>query len=325
MNLGSLYRRRAIRRQSRSKLAGRRAAVDADTGGWHTPPKAKAIRGAARACATAMAVPAEAPEPDLVDVPAGNHTEPPAITEPPGVDRQRLAVTGYLDADSGRPTLSAELRPIAAALLARALAPESGRRDRWLLISSAGAGEGKTFTAVNLALALSQDGGRPVLLVDGDPRTAGATRALGLAAEPGLSDALGGTASLDQLVRPTGLDNLSFLAPGRPPATMTGLLASRQMAHLARELLARTPGGVVIVDGPPLLSGTEAAALAMFAGQVVLVVAAGRTTARAIDQSLGRLGERANLWLLLARVPAPPTLALARGSRPRPADRARKV
>jgi hypothetical protein len=61
----------------------------------------------------------------------------------------------------------------------------------------------------------------------------------------------------------------------------------------------------VIVDGPPLLSGTEVAALAMFAGQVVPVVAARRTPAQAIDQSLRRLGERPNLWLLLGHTPAP--------------------
>jgi protein-tyrosine kinase len=307
--LGFRYRRRRAWRPSGSRvaeLATRRwAAVEADPGGWHTRPKAEAIAGRARASATATAGPVELPEPGVVDAP-GDHPGPPAIAEPPGVDRQRLASTGYLDGDAGTPRLSAELVPIAAALLARAFAPAAGPRDRWLMISSADAGEGKTFAAVNLALALSQEGGRPILLIDGDPQTAGAARALGLPPEPGLTEALGGGARLDQLIRPTGLDNLTFLAPGRPPASMTGLLASRPMAHLARELLARAPGGLVIVDGPPLLSGTEAPALAMFAGQVVLVVAAGRTTARAIDLSLKRLGERAHPWLLLARTPAPP-------------------
>jgi protein-tyrosine kinase len=300
----------------------RLAAVDADIGGWHTPPATKAIRGVARAGAAAAADAAASPPGAVVDAPTVDPADPPASAGPPGVDRRRLAATGYLDADSGRPALGAELRPIMEPLLARAFAPTAARRDRWLLISSANAGEGKTFTAVNLALGLSQGGGWPVLLIDSDPRTAGAAQALGLASEPGLTDVLGGGAGLDQLIRPTGLDNLTFLAPGRSPATMTGLLASRQMAHLARELLARTPGGLVVVDGPPLLAGTEAAALAMFAGQVVLVVAAGRTTARALEQSLGRLSERAHPWLLLTHTPAPANPTRAHGSRP---DRVQKA
>jgi receptor protein-tyrosine kinase len=304
-----------------AELATRRlAAAEADPGRWHAPPKAPpkapAIRGLARASAAATAEAAEAPEPGVVEAPGAELARAPAAALPPGVDRQRLVAAGYLEADGGGPVLGAKLRPIAERLLARAFVPAAGRRDRWILISSATAGEGKTFAAINLALALSQAGGRPVLLIDGDPRTAGAARALGLAPEPGLTDALGAGQHLDQLVRPTGLDNLTFLAPGRPPATMTGLLASRQMAHLARELLARTPGGLVVVDGPPLLSGTEAAALAMFAGQVVLVVAPGRTTAPAIEQSLERLGEQANLWLLLVRAPTPSPPAPARGPGP---------
>ncbi len=303
MFIGSLYRPRAVRRRPGARASGfatrRLPAIETDLGGWRTPVKAKAIRGPARAggAATGSQATTEPPAPD--------HGGTPATRARPEVDRERLAAAGYLDASSGQPLRRAEFSPIAAPLVAHALAPDAGRRDRLILVTSALAGDGKTFAAVSLALTLSRSEGRPVLLIDADPRTAGAARALGLASAPGLSDALEGATTLDQLIQPTGLDRLTFLAPGRAPPSMTGLLASPRMAGLTRELLARAPGGLIVIDGPALLSGTEAAALAMYAGQVVLVVAAGRTPAPAIEQSLGRLGKRAHLWLVLAHTPAP--------------------
>ena len=190
-------------------------------------------------------------------------------------------------------------------LLAQASAPGAGRRDRVILVTSANSGKGKSFTAVNLALALAHDG-CAVLLIDGDPRTAGSTRALGLVPEPGLTDALGAGAALDELVHPTGLDRLWFMAPGRPYAAPTRLLASRRTAQLMGDLLSREPNGLVVVDGPPLLSDTAGAALAMFAGQVVVVAAAGRTTEPALAASLERLGERRNIGFVLTRAGSPP-------------------
>ena len=305
MVLGSLYRPRAVRRRSgfgaKASATQRLPVIDSNLGGWRTAAKAKAARGVARAGARPGARVA-APAPAATGLPAAGA---PATMAAPGLDRARLAAAGYLDADSGQPLLRRDFSPIAAPLVAQAFAPDAGRRDRLILVTSATAGEGKTFTAVNLALTLSRSEGRPVLLIDADPRTAGAARSLGLASEPGLSDALADALPLDQLVQATGFDNLTFLAPGGAAATMTGLLASPRMARLTRDLLARTPAGLIVIDGPALLSGTEAAALAIYAGQVVLLVAAGRTPAAKIERSLERLGQRAHLWLALAHTPAP--------------------
>ena len=152
---------------------------ETDPGAWRVPPQAASAAGEDE-----TALPAEAPA-DIECAPA-----------PTTVDRAQLIAGGYLDRDTGMP------------------APGAGRRDRVILVTSPNSGEGKSFTAVNLALALAH-GDRAVLLIDGDPRTAGSTRALGLVPEPGLTDALAG-AALDGLVHPTGLDHLWFMAPGDP-------------------------------------------------------------------------------------------------------------
>ena len=303
MIIGFHYRRSQTRRGPRSSTsehADRRpAAREVDAGAWRAPP------AGAEAAAAA----------DEAQSPAEIETAPAAAT----VDRQWLAAAGYLDPTSGRPLLLEQLRPIARALVAQAFAPDAGRRDRLILVSSAGAGDGKSFTAVNLALALTQDDRQAVLLVDGDPRTAGSARALGLLPEPGLTEALR-DAALDPLVSPTGLEGLCFLAPGRPWAAMTRALASRRMAQLVGELLAREPRGLVVIDGPPLLAGTAGAALAMFAGQVVLVVAAGQSSEPAIDASLKRLGEREKVCFVLNRRNAPNVAPTDEARTPQTAD-----
>ena len=83
------------------------------------------------------------------------------------------------------------------------------------------------------------------------------------------------------------------------------MLASRRTAQLVRNLLAQEPHGLAVVDGPPLLSGAAGAALAMFAGQVVLVAAAGRTAEPALAASVKRLGERRNVGFVLTRAGKP--------------------
>ncbi len=91
------------------------------------------------------------------------------------------------------------------------------------------------------------------------------------------------------------------MPPGRPSAAIAELLAHRRAALLT----SRQEDRLAIVDGPPLLAGVVGPALAAHAGQVVLVIAAGRTSQRAIDASLARLGNRDHVACLLAR-PAEP-------------------
>ena len=305
MLMGSFSARLVTRRRTRRSFGGRlgrglRFSEGAEPGAWRSPPTspAAAARAAAvRPPAVRIAARASATE-AVLPKPADEALEVEFV-------RQRFDAVDYLDRLSGKPFLSDLFQPIARQLVERALASDAGPRDRLILVTSPCPGEGKTFTALNLALCLSEDVNQPVLLVDGDPRTRGAARALGITAEAGLCDALTGDLAPERLVVPAELGNLAVLGLGAASHRITEALASRGALHMFRELLAAEPGRLIVIDGPSLLFATEAAALALFAGQVVLVVAAGRSSEQSIEDSLSRLGERRNLWFVLNHGPLP--------------------
>jgi protein-tyrosine kinase len=192
-----------------------------------------------------------------------------------------------------------ELNRMAAPLVRQAFAAPAGRRDRIVLVTSSGPAEGRTLIAISLALSLARD--HPVLLIDADPRTAGTAARFNLTAAKGLSDVLADpTLGPDQLIVPTALDGLVLLGPGAPRSDLLRLIASRRTVQLLHELLAEDPGRLILIDGHPLCR-PEAQALALLAGQVVLVVAAGKTARGAVETALARLGERPNVSLLLNR------------------------
>ena len=283
-------------RRRRRRSAGERGtwrtalATSPELGAWRRPPPP----------ATAAALPGSA-RPAVVSAATASASAPaagPAAVEI--VLEQARPQCGAGDPDRNRCELVEQLQPACQALNAVACAA-AGRRARLILVTSPSAGEGKSLTAINLALGLCRVAARPVLLVDGDGRTAGAARILGWPPEPGLWDALAGDLSLEGLIGHTGLDDLQFLAPGRPLVGRSELGAARRLPEVTGALLLREPSGLVVIDGPPLLSDLAAPALAACAGQVVLMVAAGRTSQQAIDDSLRRLGVRDNLFAVFAR------------------------
>jgi Mrp family chromosome partitioning ATPase len=214
------------------------------------------------------------------------------------IDWPGLRAAGHADPRGPEAASATELRRMAAPLVRQAFAADAGRRDRIVLVTSAGPAEGRTFIAISLALSLARE--RPVLLVDADAATAGTAARFNLTAE-GLSDALADrTVGPDRLIGRTELDRLALIGPGEPRSDLLRLIASRRTVQLLHDLLAKDPERLIVLDGPPLCR-PEAQALALFAGQVVLVVAAGKTPRGAVETALERLGERANVSLLLNR------------------------
>ena len=284
--------RRRRRRSAGERGAWRPAsAPPQELGGWRRPPPAArsaAPPGNARpavvsaASAPPVGTPARAPAAAEIVL---EHARPRDPADAPRRDQRRLVE---------------QLRPACQALSAAACAG-AGRRRRLILVTSPAAGEGKSLTAVGLALGLCRVARRPVLLVDGDGHTAGAAGLLGWPPAPGLWDALAGEVALDGLIGHSGLDDLWFLPPGRRLAATPEVAACQRLPGVMRALLLREPSGLVVIDGPPLLSDLAAPALAACAGQVVLMVAAGRTSQQAIDDSLRRLGVRDNLFAVFAR------------------------
>ncbi|MBA3523703.1 MAG: polysaccharide biosynthesis tyrosine autokinase [Geodermatophilaceae bacterium] len=143
-----------------------------------------------------------------------------------------------------------------------------------MVVTSSVSGEGKTTTAINLALVLAQSGQR-VALVEADLRRPRVMRYLQLVGGAGLTNVLAGKADLDELLQPWGDGKLSVLAAGPNPPNPSELLGSEQMRHMLDELKATHD--YVVIDAPPLLPVTDAAVLSVLSDGVVLVTRYGTT------------------------------------------------
>ena len=155
-----------------------------------------------------------------------------------------------------------------------------------VVVTSSVAGEGKSTTACNLAIALAGVG-IEVVLVEGDLRRPRIADYMGLEGAVGLTDVLVGRTTLDQVLQPWGSSRLSVLASGALPPNPSELLSSVQMTELIAALRDRAE--VVIVDAPPLLPVTDAAVVARECDGAMIVVRHGKTTREQLGRSLDAL------------------------------------
>jgi succinoglycan biosynthesis transport protein ExoP len=155
-----------------------------------------------------------------------------------------------------------------------------------LMVTSPEPADGKTTTAVNLALTFALSG-HEVILIDGDLRRPTAHTLLDLNRRPGLAEVLSKKTSLDEVVQPF-IDEFSFVAAGEAKAPSAEMLESKRM----RELLAETRdrADVVIIDTPPVLAASDALILAVQCDATLVVANAGTTDSRALDQVKKTLG-----------------------------------
>lgn len=159
-------------------------------------------------------------------------------------------------------------------------------KSKAVLITSSLPGEGKSTTATNLALALAQ-GGQSVVLVDADLRRPRIDQYLGLERNAGLTTALVGRASLEDLLQPWGEDDLHVLTAGQLPPNPSELLGSDAMKRLIDQLERKFDA--VIIDAPPLLPVTDAAVLAHQVGGVVLVIGSSKVKVPDLQKAIGSL------------------------------------
>jgi capsular exopolysaccharide synthesis family protein len=155
-----------------------------------------------------------------------------------------------------------------------------------ILVTSSLPGEGKSTTAVNMAIALAEAGQR-VALVDADLRRPMVGEYLGLDRNVGLTTVLVGNADLNSVMQPWGRDALDVVTSGQIPPNPSELLGSEAMRDLI-DLLEQDYDAVVI-DAPPLLPVTDAAVLAQRVGGVVLVVGSQQVKAADLRKSLSSL------------------------------------
>lgn len=156
---------------------------------------------------------------------------------------------------------------------------------RSLMVTSTAPSEGKTVMSSNLGLALAQAELR-TLVIDGDMRRPRIHEVFGVDQEPGLSNVLVGTASLEQAIRATDSPFLAVLPAGHVPPNPAELLSSPRYRRLIEEL--GTQYDWIVVDAPPVMAVTDAAVVSHSVSGVVFVVGAEmiprRTAQNAIEQ-----------------------------------------
>jgi capsular exopolysaccharide synthesis family protein len=172
-------------------------------------------------------------------------------------------------------------------------------------VTGAMAGEGKTLTSINLAMALAQDSNTWVFLVDLDlhrPKVAdylGMKNSLG---ERGLADFLLGDATFEQITySPTGMERLAVIPNFQAVANASDLLTSPRMDELMRALEQETPRRIVIFDMPPVLASDDVLAFSPQVDGLLLVVAEGGTSRDALRGAKELLQEMNLLGVVLNR------------------------
>lgn len=168
-----------------------------------------------------------------------------------------------------------------------------------IMVSSSLAGEGKTFTAINLALSIATELDKTVLLADADVAKPDVGAMLGVRAEKGLIDVLLGDVRVPDVLLRTDIPNLTLLPAGRRHPHATELLASESMRLLAQELSTRYADRIVVFDSPPLLLTSEARVLAGLMGQIVLVIEESRTLQPVVKEALSMLDSSEIVGLVL--------------------------
>ncbi len=238
---------------------------------------------------------------------------PPPAASPPGaaepvngvelvLDRGQLAGYGVTIPSSERSRTVEEFRLVKRNLMAAMAQPNplGGRQpSRLIMVTSARPGEGKTFVALNLALAFASERDAKALLVDVDTQHSTLRHLLGISGERGIVDVLAGDVDLSEALVRTNIPNLLVLPSGRGGPHVPELFSSRQMAALMGEMTQRYADRFVILDTPPCMASSDAAALAPLVGQIVFVVEAHRTQQAEIEAGLSMLSTCPRISLLL--------------------------
>jgi protein-tyrosine kinase len=168
------------------------------------------------------------------------------------------------------------------ALRTSILFPGTGKPPRVTMVTSAVPGEGKSFVASNLAVSIAQNIDDHVLLIDCDLRLPTIHKVFGITQNRGLSEYLSGEMELTPLFVKTGINKLSILPGGNPPANPSELLSSDQMANLIKEVRTRYNDRYIILDSAPPLLASESNALVKHTDGILLVVNCGSTDRDAI-------------------------------------------
>jgi exopolysaccharide/PEP-CTERM locus tyrosine autokinase len=244
---------------------------------------------------------AGAPEPRWTDPDAAREAPSPrpAVAAGPArqsvvVDPTRLRQFGLLPAEDLLAEALDEFRrikwPLLESALGRSHSGTVAAENNLILVTSAIAEEGKSFTALNLAGTIGRERDCRAILVDADLSSPKITRALGLEDRKGLHDLLADESlTVEDILYETDIEGLLFVPAGTRGESGPELLASRRMAQVCAGLSQWVHDGVVLFDSSPLLLSNESQVISRLVGQVLMVVRADFTEQRMVREAIGLL------------------------------------
>lgn len=163
------------------------------------------------------------------------------------------------------------------------------KENNWnvLAVTSPGEGEGKTLTAINLAISIAREVDYTVLLVDANLRHPWMLEHFGLEHRKGLSDYLTDNMPLSELlVKPGRVEHLVLLPGGRPLTHSAEMLSSPKMEQLVEDMKSRYHSRIIIFDLPPVLTSADALAFSPYVDAALLVIEEGKTRKQDVEHAM---------------------------------------
>ena len=256
------------------------------------PPVAPAPPVGAPAAAAPAAVPHTIPS-----------MAPPSL-ELPRLDIETLKRAGLALSGRARTRISEEYR-ITVGRILRTLRATKTRTEpsNLLMVTSAKPGEGKSFTALNVAASIAQNGLGEVLLVDMDAKPKSLSATMSLTDAPGLYNLVANpTLRIEDTLIRTAIGGLSYLPIGSRDVTASEPGVSRPVSATIERLRRRFAHHFIILDCAPCLSTSDPSTLAALVDQVIMVVEAERTQRSELESSLELLRACPNITLVLNKV-----------------------
>ena len=170
-----------------------------------------------------------------------------------------------------------------------------------VMITSPNPGDGKTTTAINLALTFAREFSNTVLLVDADLKQQNIHKKLGYNSQAGLSDYLVYDTPMNDLITWPGIEKLTIISGGSTIGNSTELLGSTRMKELVHEMKTRYDDRYVFFDVPPLINVADAVAFAPIVDAILMVVSEGRTPNNDIKAALQMIPQEKFLGFVMNR------------------------
>lgn len=256
------------------------------------PSLADAAKAVAPVVDTAAPLAKPVPTPVIAPVAPAAPAAPAQTSQRIEINLDALAAAGIVSPNAPRSQIADQYRVIKRPLIANAMGKGATVIDNGnlIMVTSSLPGEGKSFTAINLAISIAAELDNTVMLVDADVARPSVLRVLGLSPGPGLLDLLqDDSAELSSMLLKTNIDKLTILPSGTPHERATEMLASDAMTRLLADMGKRYSDRIIVFDSPPLLLTTESRVLATHMGQIVMVVQAEKTLRTNVQEALATI------------------------------------